>query len=163
MVTTATTKRDRTQYRSWRDSQTDRRSRTTHDRLWLGPVAAPNTWRVAAPRASLWSERWLARHLAAAQQQYRLVVTATDLTSGELLYLPWDYPSLGLDPDQQLVADAVAASMAIPLFFEPRYLEDGDGIGQIVATDGGQGYEAKADARSTLENVISGQLPRSHQ
>ena len=28
--------------------------------------------------------------------------------------------------------------------------------GQIVATDGGQGYEAKADARNTLEKVISG-------
>jgi len=28
--------------------------------------------------------------------------------------------------------------------------------GQIVATDGGQGYEAKADALSTLEKVIAG-------
>src|SRR6476619_468782 len=28
----------------------------------------------------------------------RLVATATDLTTGELLYLPWDYPRLGLEP-----------------------------------------------------------------
>ena len=28
--------------------------------------------------------------------------------------------------------------------------------GQIVATDGGQGYEAKADARDTLAKVMRG-------
>jgi uncharacterized protein YegP (UPF0339 family) len=28
--------------------------------------------------------------------------------------------------------------------------------GQVVATDGGQGYESKTHARSTLEKVISG-------
>jgi NTE family protein len=53
---------------------------------------------------------------------YRLVVCATDLTTGTLLRLPWDYPLLGLDPDEQLVADAVHASLAIPLFFEPVIL-----------------------------------------
>ena len=56
----------------------------------------------------------------------RLVVTATDVTNGELLYLPWDYERLGLDPDEQRVADAVAASIAIPFFFEPVELEDGN-------------------------------------
>jgi NTE family protein len=50
---------------------------------------------------------------------YRLVVTATDLTTGTLLRLPWDYTLLGLAPDEQPVADAVRASMSIPLFFEP--------------------------------------------
>jgi NTE family protein len=54
--------------------------------------------------------------------RYKLVVTATDVTSGELLYLPWDYHRFGLDPDDQLVADAVAASIAIPFFYEPVYL-----------------------------------------
>jgi NTE family protein len=53
---------------------------------------------------------------------YRLVVCTTDLTTGTLLRLPWDYPLLGLDPDEQLVADAVHASLAIPLFFEPVIL-----------------------------------------
>lgn len=28
--------------------------------------------------------------------------------------------------------------------------------GEIVATDGGQGYEAKASARSTLEKLLGG-------
>jgi NTE family protein len=51
-----------------------------------------------------------------------LVVTATDITRGRLLRLPWDYEALGLDPDSQLVADAVRASISIPLFFEPVQL-----------------------------------------
>jgi NTE family protein len=53
-----------------------------------------------------------------------LVVTATDITRGRLLRLPWDYESLGLDPDEQPVADAVRASISIPLFFEPVQLAD---------------------------------------
>jgi NTE family protein len=53
-----------------------------------------------------------------------LVVTATDITRGQLLRLPWDYESLGLDPDEQPVADAVRASISIPLFFEPVQLAD---------------------------------------
>jgi NTE family protein len=53
-----------------------------------------------------------------------LVVTATDITRGRLLRLPWDYESLGLDPDGQPVADAVRASISIPLFFEPVRLAD---------------------------------------
>jgi NTE family protein len=53
-----------------------------------------------------------------------LVVTATDITRGVLLRLPRDYASLGLDPDEQLVADAVRASISIPLFFEPVQLGD---------------------------------------
>ena len=30
------------------------------------------------------------------------------------------------------------------------------GNGQVVATDGGQGYESKTHARTTLQRVISG-------
>lgn len=71
-----------------------------------------------------------------ADHRYRLVVTVTDVTTGELLYLPWDYPKLGLDPDEQSVADAVAASLAIPLFFEPRHLVDGSGKTHVLV-DGG--------------------------
>jgi NTE family protein len=54
-----------------------------------------------------------------AAQSYRLVVMTADLTRGELVRLPWDYPKYGLEPDQQLVADAVRASMSIPFFFKP--------------------------------------------
>jgi len=54
------------------------------------------------------------------ERRYKLVVTATDLTLGQLVRLPWDYRSVyGLDPDEQPVADAVRASMSIPFFFRP--------------------------------------------
>jgi NTE family protein len=72
------------------------------------------------------------------ERHYRLVVTATDVTSGELLYLPWDYEShFGLDPDMQLVADAVAASIAVPVYYEPRELTDVRTGQTHVLVDGG--------------------------
>lgn len=52
-------------------------------------------------------------------QRYKLVVVASDLSSGRLARLPWDYERYSLDPDKQLVADAVRASMSIPFFYEP--------------------------------------------
>lgn len=54
------------------------------------------------------------------EQRYKLVVTCADVTLGRLIRLPWDYRGVyGLDPDRQLVADAVRASMSIPLLFRP--------------------------------------------
>src|SRR5690348_5854923 len=59
------------------------------------------------------------------ERRYRLVVTVTDLTSGQLVRLPWDYQRVyGLDPDEQSVADAVRASMAIPFLYQPATLDD---------------------------------------
>jgi len=55
----------------------------------------------------------------APNESYKLVVMATDITRGELIRLPWDYERYGLDPDEQLVCDAVRASMSIPFFFRP--------------------------------------------
>lgn len=56
---------------------------------------------------------------------YRLVVTATDITRGRGLRLPWDYrEAFGLDPAAQSVAAAVRMSMSIPLVFVPRHLKD---------------------------------------
>src|SRR4051794_24281564 len=69
-------------------------------------------------------------------QRYKLVVTATDVTHGRLLRLPWDYELLGLDPDEQLVADAVRASLSIPLYFEPVHLRDAGGR-EMTLVDGG--------------------------
>jgi NTE family protein len=47
------------------------------------------------------------------ERRYKLVVTASDLTLGQLVRLPWDYSSVyGLDPDKMPVADAVRASTA---------------------------------------------------
>jgi NTE family protein len=56
-------------------------------------------------------------------QRYKLVVVASDISNGRLARLPWDYERYGLDPDTQLVADAVRASMSIPFFYEPVKLD----------------------------------------
>jgi NTE family protein len=63
------------------------------------------------------TESW-ASHLPA-ERRYKLVVVASDISGGRLARLPWDYKRYGLDPDKQLVADAVRASMSIPFFYEP--------------------------------------------
>jgi NTE family protein len=64
------------------------------------------------------------------ERRYKLVVIVSDVSRGRLVRLPWDYADYGLDPDEQLVANAVRASMSIPYFYEPvnlkgRYLVDG--------------------------------------
>ena len=72
-------------------------------------------------------------------QRYKLVVV---VSSARELRLPWDYRQLlGVDPDTQLVADAVRASASIPFFFRPFHLqaarENSRGHGFVVCTDGG--------------------------
>jgi NTE family protein len=71
------------------------------------------------------------------EQRYRLVVTAADVTTGQLVRLPWDYQRVyGLDPDDQLVADAVRASMSIPFVFRPVTLTSA--VGRMsTLVDGG--------------------------
>ncbi len=67
----------------------------------------------------------------------RLVVTVADLTSAQLVRLPWDYRRLyGLDPDEQPVAQAVRASMAIPFFYRPVKLKGVSGATSTLV-DGG--------------------------
>jgi len=71
------------------------------------------------------------------ERRYRLVVTVADVTTGQLVRLPWDYRRLyGLDPDEQLVADAVRASMSIPFFFRPVTLTSATGR-ESTLVDGG--------------------------
>lgn len=71
------------------------------------------------------------------EQRYRLVVTVTDVTTGQLVRLPWDYRRVyGLDPDEQSVADAVRASMSIPFFFRPVSLTSAAGLTSTLV-DGG--------------------------
>ncbi|QEN16764.1 patatin-like phospholipase family protein [Mycolicibacterium sp. ELW1] len=71
------------------------------------------------------------------EQRYRLVVTAADVTTGQLVRLPWDYHRLyGLDPDEQPVADAVRASMSIPFVFRPVTLTSATGR-ESTLVDGG--------------------------
>jgi predicted acylesterase/phospholipase RssA/Mrp family chromosome partitioning ATPase len=52
-------------------------------------------------------------------QSYRLLLIAADISRGRLVRLPWDYPQYGLDPDAQLVADAVHAAATSPYLFRP--------------------------------------------
>ncbi len=67
----------------------------------------------------------------------RLVVTVADLTAAQLVRLPWDYRRLyGLDPDEQPVAQAVRASMAIPFFYRPVKLKGVSGATSTLV-DGG--------------------------
>jgi NTE family protein len=67
----------------------------------------------------------------------KLVVTVADLTAGQLVRLPWDYRRLyGLDPDEQPVADAVRASMAIPFIYRPVKLAAASGATSTLV-DGG--------------------------
>lgn len=70
------------------------------------------------------------------ERRYKLVVIAADVTRGELVRLPWDYERYGLDPDRQLVVDAVRASMSIPLFYEPVELKPAKGPSSTLV-DGG--------------------------
>jgi NTE family protein len=72
-----------------------------------------------------------------AEQRYKLVVTVADVTTGQLVRLPWDYRRVyGLDPDEQSVADAVRASMSIPFFFHPVTLTGPTGLTSTLV-DGG--------------------------
>jgi NTE family protein len=72
-----------------------------------------------------------------AEQRYKLVVTVADVTTGQLVRLPWDYGRVyGLDPDEQSVADAVRASMSIPFFFRPVTLTGANGSTSTLV-DGG--------------------------
>lgn len=71
------------------------------------------------------------------ERRYRLVVTVSDVTTGQLVRLPWDYRRVyGLDPDEQSVADAVRASMSIPFFFRPVALTSASGLTSTLM-DGG--------------------------
>ncbi|MDT5095166.1 MAG: hypothetical protein QOH60_4529 [Mycobacterium sp.] len=71
------------------------------------------------------------------EQRYKLVVTVADVTTGQLVRLPWDYRRVyGLDPDEQLVADAVRASMSIPFYFKAIDLTSAAGLTSTLV-DGG--------------------------
>ena len=75
--------------------------------------------------------------LATPDHRYRLVVMATDVTNGRLLRLPWDYALFGLDPDDQVVADAVRMSLSIPFYFEPCTLTNRGTGTEATIVDGG--------------------------
>ena len=67
---------------------------------------------------------------------YRLKVTASDLTDHRILVLPEDLTDFGIDPDSFSIARAVRMSMSIPVFFEPFRLKDQWGKEHLIV-DGG--------------------------
>lgn len=75
----------------------------------------------------------------------RLVVVVSDISRRRRVLLPWDLADYGLDPDRFAIVDAVVASAAIPLVFEPVRLPlpvdapvaDGARRPQAVWVDGG--------------------------
>jgi NTE family protein len=68
-------------------------------------------------------------------RRYRLVVRCLDVVHRRVVRLPWDYHRFGLDPDEQSVARAVRASMAVPIVFDPIRIGSGADAGLLV--DGG--------------------------
>jgi NTE family protein len=69
-------------------------------------------------------------------RRHRLVVTASDLSSGRLRLLPRDATGYGIDPSAMPVAEAVRVSSSIPLFFRPvRWRLPA--VGSAVLVDGG--------------------------
>jgi NTE family protein len=71
------------------------------------------------------------------EQRYRLVVMASDVSTGRLRRLPWDYPAFGYEPGDVPVVDAVRASMSIPFFYEPVKLRNPTTHEEIWMVDGG--------------------------
>ncbi|MBV8527818.1 MAG: patatin-like phospholipase family protein [Candidatus Dormibacteraeota bacterium] len=93
-----------------------------------------------------------------ANERYRLVVVVTDISRGAVARLPWDYRSVyGLDPDRQLVSDAVRASASIPFFFEPVKLPWGGRSRNVsLLVDGG----ACSDFPVEIFDRLDGDKPR---
>lgn len=72
-----------------------------------------------------------------AQGAPRLVVTASDVSNGRLVRLPWDPARYGRKADDVPVVDAVRASMSIPFFYEPVRLCDNGMRQDVCLVDGG--------------------------
>jgi NTE family protein len=71
------------------------------------------------------------------ERAYRLVVRCLDILQRRVVRLPWDYPRYGLDPDEQSVAEAVMASMSIPMVYDPVHLGTDDVTTSGLLVDGG--------------------------
>ncbi len=78
------------------------------------------------------------------RERYRLVVRCLDVVNRRVVRLPWDYHRYGLDPDTQSVADAVRASMSVPLVFDPVVIGE-PGMGGGLLIDGGLGSGFSVD------------------
>jgi NTE family protein len=71
------------------------------------------------------------------EEDFRLVVMASDLSHGALRRLPWDYGRYGHRADEVDVVEAVRASMSIPFFYRPVALRDHVSGADSWLVDGG--------------------------
>jgi NTE family protein len=72
------------------------------------------------------------------EQDYKLVVMASDVSQGRLRRLPWDCAELyGCESDDVVVADAVRASMSIPFFYKPAVVQHATNSQKSWLVDGG--------------------------
>jgi len=62
-----------------------------------------------------------------ADRQYRLVVTASDVSTATPAFFPWDGLRYGCGPESQPVADAVRMSLSVPYYFTPVRMRDAAG------------------------------------
>ena len=114
-----------------------------HEGLFVGDVLHDFiAQHLAAHGVTTWDSLKIDDDDLAAEQRYRLTVVVSDVSHGRELRLPWDYGSkLGVDPDTQLVADAVRSSASIPFFFRPFRLPASAASsadhGYVLCTDGG--------------------------
>jgi len=114
-----------------------------HEGLFAGDFL--HSWvasNLAKKGVTTWGDLKIDDDLLPENERYKLVVVVSDVSRGLELRLPWDFADvLGVDPDTQLVADAVRASASIPFFFRPFHLPaakaHSDGNGFVLCTDGG--------------------------
>lgn len=112
---------------------------------------------LASKGVTTWKDLRIDDDLLPENQRYKLVVVVSDVSRGLELRLPWDFADvLGVDPDTQLVADAVRASASIPFFFRPFHLPaaktHSDGNGFVLCTDGGMLSNFPIDVFDRAEN-----------
>jgi NTE family protein len=69
--------------------------------------------------------------------KYKVQVIASDITEKRMLVLPRDAVSLGLEPDDLGVAEAVRMSMSFPIFFEPYRIKNPKTGKEHLIVDGG--------------------------
>ncbi|QUR66355.1 patatin-like phospholipase family protein [Mycobacterium spongiae] len=87
------------------------------------------------------------------EQRYRVAVTVADLTRAQLVRLPWDYRRVyGVDPDEQPVAMAVRASMAIPFIYPPVTVTGMDGL-RSTLVDGGVLSSFPIDSLDRIDRI----------
>ncbi len=71
--------------------------------------------------------------LKISQSEYKLQVTASDITHSRLLVFPQDAVLFGIKPDEMNVARAVRMSISIPFFYKPVVLKDYAGKKHYIA------------------------------